>query len=93
MKKKSTAKLRTAQLAGAVEYTDCISAEWVRPLPHNKWPKYDIKQSCGHNGEVPALLEPNIVLRVRNAPALGNTEYPFIAITPRSTLTQSGCTL
>ena len=38
------------QLAGAVEYTNCISAE-VRPPP-NKCPRYDIKPS---DGEAPGL--------------------------------------
>ena len=37
-------------LAGAVEYTDCISVE--RQDPHNKCPGYDIKPS---DGEAPAL--------------------------------------
>ena len=35
-----------AQSAGAVEYTDCTSAEGVRPPP-NECPGYDIKQSDG----------------------------------------------
>ena len=39
-----------AQLAGAVEYSDCTSA--VRPPP-NECPGYDTKQS---DGEVPAVL-------------------------------------
>ena len=41
-----------AQLAGAVEYTDCISAEeWDSP---NKCPVYDLKQS---DGEAPVMLK------------------------------------
>ena len=39
-----------AQMAGGVEYTDCISAEGYDPL--NKCPGYDIKQS---DGKAPAL--------------------------------------
>ena len=35
-----------AQSAGAVEYTDCISADGVRS-PRNECPGYDIKQSDG----------------------------------------------
>ena len=41
-----------AQLAGVVEYTDCFSAEGVRPP--NECPGYDTKQS---DGEVTAMLE------------------------------------
>ena len=64
-------KFLLAQSAGAVEYTDCFSAEGVRP-PH-ECPGHDTKQS---DSEVPG--------------ALGNVEYPFIAIAPRSTLARSG---
>ena len=46
--------------------------------PPNECPGYDTKQS---DGEVPV-----------NAGALGNAEYPFIAIAPRSTLARSGST-
>ena len=38
-------------MAGAVEYTDCISAEGT---PTNSCPGYDTKQS---DGEVPVMLE------------------------------------
>ena len=42
-------------MAGAVEYTNCISAEGVRPAPSpNECSEYDTKQS---DGEVPAMLE------------------------------------
>ena len=42
-----------AQLGGAVEYTDCTSANgWDHPP--NECPGYDTKQS---DGEVPAVLE------------------------------------
>ena len=44
-------------LAGAVEYTDCFSAEGYDPPPHthtNECPRYDTKQS---RGEVPVKLE------------------------------------
>ena len=44
--------------------------------PHNECPGYDTKQS---DGEDPAG-------------ALGNAEYPFIAIAPRSILARSGST-
>ena len=39
--------------AGAVEYTECASAEGYNPPP-NECPGYDTKQS---DGEVPAMLE------------------------------------
>ena len=41
-----------AQMAGAVKYTDCFSAE--RKDSSNKHPRYDNKQS---DGEVPVMLE------------------------------------
>ena len=40
-----------AQLAASVEYTDCISAERVRPP--TKFPGYDTKQT---DDEVPVML-------------------------------------
>ena len=43
-------KLGPAQLAAAVEYTDC---KGVRPRP-NEGPEYDIKQT---DGEAPVMLE------------------------------------
>ena len=45
--------MQPAQSSGAVEYTDCISAEGVRSSP-NKCPGYDTKQS---DGEAPVILE------------------------------------
>ena len=42
-----------AQSAGAVEYTNCISAE-ESDLPPNECPEYDIKQS---DAEAPVMLE------------------------------------
>ena len=65
---------KLAHSAGAVEYTDCISAEGSDPP--KECPRYDIKQSDGCGSS--------------NAEALVNAEYPFIAITPRSTLARSG---
>ena len=47
-------KLIFARSAGAVEYTDCISAEGIRLIPPYKCPWYDTKQS---DGEVPVILE------------------------------------
>ena len=48
-----TSFLLLAQSSGAVEYTDCISAEGKDPLPPNECPVYDTKQS---DGEVPVML-------------------------------------
>ena len=68
----------TYNIISAVEYNDCISAEGVRcPSP-----------------------QMSVLGRVLNyiwwlgssSGALENMEYSFIAITPRSTLTQSGRT-
>ena len=44
-------KIKPAKLAGAVEYTVCISAEGLDP--HNRCPRYDIKQ---YGGEAPDLM-------------------------------------
>ena len=52
-----------AQSAGAVEYTDCTSAEGLDPLP-NECPGYDTEQS---DGEVPVMLG---AWRIRCTPLL-----------------------
>ena len=65
-----------AQLGGAIEYTDCISAEWYDPFWWVSW--YDTKQSDGETVVMVVLW--------------GIEKYPFIAITPKSTLTRSGST-
>ena len=44
--------LTLAQLAGAVEYTDCFSAEGSDPLS-DECPRYTTKQS---DGEIPVVL-------------------------------------
>ena len=59
-----------AQSAGAVEYTDCTSAEGVRPPP-NECPGYDTKQS---DGEVPAVLE---LWGMRSTPSLPSLPGPL----------------
>ena len=63
-----------AQSAGAVEYTDCISAEGYNSF--NECPNYDPKQS---DGEAPVNLELWEMQR-----------YSFIAIAPGSTLAWRG---
>ena len=49
-------RLSFTQLAGAIEYTNCFSAEWYNhpSPPRHECPGYDTKQS---DGEVPAMLE------------------------------------
>ena len=54
--------LFVAQSAGAVEYTDCFSAEGYPPP--SECPGYDNKQS---DGEVPAVLK---LWRMRSTPSL-----------------------
>ena len=53
-----------AQSAGAVEYTNCISAEGLRHPAINECPWYDTKQS---DGEAPISLE---FWRMRSTPSL-----------------------
>ena len=55
--------VRLDQFVGAVEYTECISAEGLYPL------------TC--------VLE--MTQKQSDGVAFGNLEYPFMAITPRST--------
>ena len=71
-----TLTLCIAQLAGAVEYTTA-PLQKDKTTP-NDCPGYDTLQS---DGEVPS-----------DAGGLGNAEYPFITIAPRSTLAQNGST-
>ena len=40
--------------AGAVEYTDCFSADGLYSPIHHRCPGYDTKQS---DGDIPAMLE------------------------------------
>ena len=57
-----------AQSAGAVEYTDCTSAEGYPP---NECPGYDTKQS---DGEVPAVPE---LWGMRSTPSLPSLPGPL----------------
>ena len=59
-----------AQLAGAVEYTDCFSAKKQDPS-FNEYPVYDIKQS---DGEVTVMLE---LWEMRSALSLPSLPYPL----------------
>ena len=65
-----------AQLAGVVEYTDCISVEAKTSLMSVL--DYDTKQS---DGEAPGILE-----------LWGNAEYRFIVIDPKFSLAGRGST-
>ncbi len=62
--------LYIAQSAGAVEYTDCFSAEGKTPPP-NGCPVYDTKQS---DGEIPAMLE---LWGMRSTPSLPSLPGPL----------------
>ena len=60
--------LNVPQSAGAIEYTDCISAEGKTSAPHpNECPAYDTKQS---DCEVPVLLEPWVMRSTHTLPSL-----------------------
>ena len=65
-----------AQSAEAVEYTDCTFAEGPDPTPTSVLIWHLTIWWWGSS----------------NNGALGNTEYPFVAIAPRSTLAQRGST-
>ena len=73
-----------AQSSGAVEYADCISAEQY-PLLKKKRKK---KEKTYKKQWVPLDLQ---MVKLKFL-SFGNTEYRFIAITPRGTLIQSGST-
>ena len=66
-----------AQSAGAVEYTDCTSAEELSPSPAMS---------------VLDMTPNNLMVVSSNVGALENAVHPFIAIAPRSTLARRGCT-
>ena len=66
-----------AQFAWASEYTDCFSTKGEDSTPQ--------RVSCIWHWTIWWWGS-------SNAGALGNAEYSFIAITPRSTLAQSGST-
>ena len=62
---------------GAVEYTDCISAEVYDSPQQVSWIWFETIWWWGFS----------------NAGALGNVEYAFITIAPKFTLAWSGSTL
>ena len=66
-----------AQSAGAVEYTDCTSAEGVR----NQCPEYDTKQS---DGEVPVMLGPWGIRSTPSLPLLPGPLWPSVVAPDRA---------
>ena len=59
-----------AQSTGAVEYTECTSAEGLDPHP-NECPRYNIKQS---DDEVPVMLE---LWEIQSTPLLPSLPCPL----------------
>ena len=72
-----------AQSAGAVEYTDCTSAEGLDPPP-NECPDYDTKQS---DGEVPVMLGPWGIRSTPLLPLLPGPLWPGV-VTPDRALSR-----
>ena len=69
-----------AQSAGAIEYTDCTSAEGKTPPP-NECPGYDTKQS---DGEVPAMLELWGMWSTPSLPSLPGPLWPGVLAPDRA---------
>ena len=69
-------RVSVAQSAGAVEYTDCISAKCYPPPATS----------------VLYMTLNNRMVRFKKCWALNNAMYPFLALAPRSTLARSGST-
>ena len=68
-----------AQSAGAVEYTDCTSAEGQDPP--SECPGYDTKQS---DGEVPAVLELWVMRSTPSLPSLPGPLCPGVVAPDRA---------
>ena len=60
-----------AQSAGAIEYTDCITAEGLNSS--KECPGYDMKQS---NGEAPVMLELWVMRSTPLLPSLPGSLWP-----------------
>ena len=69
-------QLTLVPLAGTVEYTDCISAEEVRPSP-NECPRYDPKQS---DAEVPVMIELWGMRSTPSLPLLPGSLWPRVVV-------------
>ena len=79
-----TLTLCIAQLAGAVEYTDCTSAEGYDPPhthTHNECSGYDTKQS---DGEVPVMLGPWGIQSTPLLPLLPGPLWPGVVASGRA---------
>ena len=79
MKKNPKKQNIFAQSAGAIEYTDCTSAE-VK-TPPNECPGYDTKQS---DGEVPAVLELWGIRSTTSLPSLPGPPWPGVVAPDRA---------
>ena len=64
--------------AGAIEYTDCFSAEGVRPP--NECPRYDTKQS---DGDVPVMLDLWEMWSIPSLPSLPGSFWPRVVAPDR----------
>ena len=60
-------------MAGAVEYTNCFSADH----PHNECPGYDMKQS---NGKVPVMVELWGMQSTPSLPLLSGPLWPRVVV-------------
>ena len=67
-----------AQLAGAVEYTDCISAEGK--YSSNEYPGYDMKQ---YDGEASVMLELWGMQSTPSLPSLPDPLWPGVVALDR----------
>ena len=74
-------EISLAQSAGAVEYTDCFSAEGEDLPPPNECPGYDTKQS---DGEVPAVLELRGMRSTHSWPSLPGSLWPGVVAPDRA---------
>ena len=70
---------RIAHSAGAVEYTDCTSAEGYDPPPLNEFPDYDT------DGEVPVMLRLWEMWSTPSLPSLPGPLLPGVVV-PNMTL-------
>ena len=68
-----------AKSAGAVEYTDCISAKEYDPLPYNKCPIYDTKKS----DEAPVIVGLWEMQSTPSSPLLSGPLWPRVVAPDR----------
>ena len=78
MNMKAIPWILVAQLARAVEYIDCISAEGEDlPHPPNECPRYDTKQS---DGKIPVMLELWEMQSTPSLPLLPGPLWPRVVV-------------